>query len=69
MLYLVAMVSFTLVEGVIGLSMKNVHLLKDFFGFLMMLIALAFSSRAIDIWNETQQETYFDQMVIDPERQ
>ena len=68
MLYLVGMTSFTLVEGVIGLSMKNVHILKDFFGFFMMLIALAFSSRAIDIWNETQQETYYDQM-IDPEKQ
>ena len=53
MLYLVGMTSFTLVEGVIGISLKNVHVLKDFFGFFMMLVTLGFSSKAIDVWNET----------------
>ena len=56
LLYLVAMTSFTLVEGLIGLSHKNVHVLRDFFNFSILVLTLAFSTRAIDIWNESQQE-------------
>ena len=54
LLYMVAMCSFTLVEGVIGMLSKNVHVLRDFFGVVMLIAALCFSTRAIDSWNDSQ---------------
>lgn len=54
LLYIVAMSSFTLVQGLIGLSTKNAHVIRDFLNFMALIIALGFSTRAIDIWNESQ---------------
>jgi len=53
LLYMVAMCSFTLVEGLIGMLTKNVHVLRDFFSVLLLIVALCFSTRAIDNWNES----------------
>jgi hypothetical protein len=61
------MSSFTLVQGLIGLSTKNAHVLRDFLNFAALIIALCFSTRAIDIWNESQQESQIDSQSDDLE--
>jgi len=39
---------------------KNVHILRDFFGVVLLIGSLLFSSKAIDSWNESQQEQSYD---------
>lgn len=54
------MSSFTLVQGLIGASTKNAHVIRDFLNFTALIIALGFSTRAIDIWNESEYENQID---------
>lgn len=44
----------------IGILMKNVHVLRDFFNITLLICALGFSTRSIDAWNETEEEDYYD---------
>jgi hypothetical protein len=47
MLYIAIFVSFAVVEGLIGLSHVNVHIVRDFLNFILMIGALYFSSIAL----------------------
>ena len=68
LLWLTAMSSVTLVEGLIGLSVKNVHVLRNFFNIFALICTLAFSTRAIDAWNEGSEVLKEDSSVsYDPE--
>jgi len=49
----VALSSFTLVEGMLGMFTKNVHVLRDAFNITLLILALSFATHAIDVWNET----------------
>jgi len=51
-----AMGSITLVEGVLGISLFNVHILRDFFNVLLLILTMGFTMKAIDIWNEKTAE-------------
>ncbi len=51
-----ALSSITLVEGMLGLSFQNVHILRDFFNVVMLIMTVGFTMKAIDIWNENMQE-------------
>ena len=52
LIYMTALASITVVEGVIGFAYLNSHVLRDFYNCLMLVIALVFSSKAIDILQE-----------------
>lgn len=52
MLLVTALGSISLVEGVIGVSFQNVHILRDFFNVLLLVVTLSFSIKSIQIWVE-----------------
>lgn len=51
------MSSYTLAEGLLGIMHKNVHVLRDFFNFLLLLVSLGYSVVAIDMSQEEKEET------------
>ena len=51
--------SFAIVEGMIGITHTNVHLVRDFLNSFLMLGALVFSSKALEISLNPKDEDYF----------
>jgi hypothetical protein len=49
-LFLTVLASFSLVEGLIGLAYKNVHVLRSFFNTFMLILAFSFSYKAFEAW-------------------
>lgn len=52
------MCSFAIVEGMLGISHTNVHLVRDFLNSFLMLGALVFSSKALELSLKPQDEDY-----------
>lgn len=50
--------SFAIVEGMIGISHTNVHLVRDFLNSFLMMGALCFSSKALELSLKPQDEDY-----------
>jgi len=57
-LYITVLGSFSLVEGVIGVLHVNVHLIRDFFNSMLMLCALGFSSKALELASKAQSHAF-----------
>lgn len=49
LMYITVMASFAIVECMIGLSHTNVHIVRDSLNVFLMLAALMFSSKAIQL--------------------
>ena len=48
-MYITVLASFGIVECMIGLSHTNVHIVRDSLNLFMMLAALVFSSKALQL--------------------
>lgn len=58
LLYLTVMGSFSLVEGAIGVTHTNVHLVRDFLNSFLMLCALAFSAKSLELSVQPPDEDF-----------
>jgi Co/Zn/Cd efflux system component len=58
LLYITVICSFAIVEGMIGISHTNVHIVRDFLNCLLMVCALVFSSKALEMSNKANDEIY-----------
>jgi len=52
------MLSFAIVEGMIGITHTNVHLVRDFLNSFLMISALVFSSKALELSLNKEDEDY-----------
>lgn len=50
-LWLVAMGSIALVEGILGAAIGNIHVVIDFFNITLLIITLSISVKAIQFWS------------------
>ena len=55
-LWLVAMGSIALVEGILGVAIKKIHVVIDFFNIILLIITLSISVKAIDFWSAKCKE-------------
>ena len=55
-LWLVAMGSIALVEGILGVAIKKIHVVIDFFNIILLIITLSISVKAIDFWSSKCKE-------------
>jgi len=60
MLYLVVLGSFSIVECVIGISLKNVHIVRDFLSSAFLLMTLGFSLKAMQISESSRRSEVFN---------
>ena len=58
LLYITVICSFAIVEGMIGFSHTNVHIVRDFLQCLLMLSALVFSSKALQLSQMPKNEDF-----------
>lgn len=52
------MLSFAIVEGMIGITHTNVHLVRDFLNSFLMISALVFSSKALQLSLNKEDDDY-----------
>ena len=57
-MYITVMASFAIVESMIGLSHSNVHIVRDSLNMFLMLAALMFSSKALQLSQKQKDEDY-----------
>jgi hypothetical protein len=55
-LWLVAMGSIALVEGILGVAIKKIHVVIDFFNIILLIVTLSISVKAIDFWSTKCKE-------------
>lgn len=58
MLYISLFGSFAVIEGLIGFSHINVHIVRDFLNFVLMICALLFSSKALQLSQKPKDEDF-----------
>jgi len=57
-MYITVMASFALVECMIGLSHSNVHIVRDALNVFLMLGALVFSGKALQLSQKPRDDEY-----------
>ena len=57
-MYITVIASFAIVECMIGLSHTNVHIVRDSFNVFLMLSALVFSSKALQLSQKPKDDDY-----------
>ena len=58
LIYIAVLGAFAVVEGIIGLSCGNVHIINDFINFLIMMTALVISFRCIKLSQNPSDDHY-----------
>lgn len=58
MLYISLFGSFAVIEGLIGFSHINVHIVRDFLNFVLMIAAMYFSSKALQLSQKPKDDEF-----------